>query len=73
MRKELLVFGSPEILSTEIEEVVSVLKSGWLGTGPKVTQFEQDFSEYKGVENSVAKLLHCSFASEHIGCRRRAR
>ena len=46
MRKKLLVFGAPAIEDAEIAEVVAVLKSGWLGTGPKVAQFEQDFSVY---------------------------
>lgn len=35
MREDFLVFGSPMIEQPEIDEVVSSLKSGWLGTGPK--------------------------------------
>ncbi len=61
MRKELLVYGSPAIESAEIEEVVAVMESGWLGTGPKVAQFERDFSEYKEIENAVA-LNSCTAA-----------
>ncbi len=37
-----LVFGSPLIEDREIEEVVDSMKSGWLGTGPKVAKFEED-------------------------------
>ena len=54
MRKDFLVFGSPLIEDAEIDEVVSSMKSGWLGTGPKVAQFEKDFSAYKGVPQAVA-------------------
>ena len=54
MRKDFLVFGSPLIEQAEIEEVVSSMKSGWLGTGPKVAQFEKDFAAYKGVPHAVA-------------------
>ena len=49
-----LVFGSPAIEEAEIQEVVASLKSGWLGTGPKVARFEDDFRVYKGAEHAVA-------------------
>ncbi|HBS26166.1 MAG TPA: UDP-4-amino-4,6-dideoxy-N-acetyl-beta-L-altrosamine transaminase, partial [Gammaproteobacteria bacterium] len=61
MRKEFLVYGSPAIENAEIEAVTDVLKSGWLGTGPKVAQFEEDFSQYKNIEHSVA-LNSCTAA-----------
>lgn len=49
-----LVFGSPAIEEPEISEVVASLKSGWLGTGPKVAQFEEDFKNYKGGKHAIA-------------------
>ena len=42
-----LVFGSPAIEEAEIAEVVASLRSGWLGTGPKVQRFEEDFKRYQ--------------------------
>ncbi|CAG0956418.1 DegT/DnrJ/EryC1/StrS aminotransferase family protein [Geobacter sp.] len=54
MRKEFLVFGSPLIEENEIEEVVASLRSGWLGTGPKVAQFENNFRAYRGATHAVA-------------------
>ena len=54
MRKSFLVFGSPRIEKDEISEVVSSLKSGWLSSGPKVVQFEEDFKKYMDVSNAVA-------------------
>jgi dTDP-4-amino-4,6-dideoxygalactose transaminase len=35
-REEPLVFGSPLIGEDEIAEVTDSLRSGWVGTGPKV-------------------------------------
>lgn len=49
VRSEFLVFGSPSITEAEVQEVVASLRSGWLGTGPKVARFESDFAAYKGV------------------------
>ncbi|HEY9693639.1 MAG TPA: DegT/DnrJ/EryC1/StrS family aminotransferase [Oculatellaceae cyanobacterium] len=49
-----LVFGSPAIEDAEIQEVVSSMKTGWLGTGPKVALFEHDFKTYKDADYAVA-------------------
>ena len=66
-----LVFGSPAIEDAEIEEVVASLKTGWLGTGPKVARFEEDFRHYKGAKYSVAvnsctAALHLSILAAGI-------
>ncbi len=49
-----LVFGAPDIGEEEIGEVVASLRSGWIGTGPKVARFEEDFKVYKGAPHAVA-------------------
>lgn len=61
IRNEFLIFGAPRIEQPEIDEVLAVMESGWLGTGPRVAQFEQDFASYKGVKH-VAALNSCSAA-----------
>jgi dTDP-4-amino-4,6-dideoxygalactose transaminase len=48
MRDSFLVFGSPLIGEEEIAEVVDSLRSGWIGTGPKVHRFEQMLAQYVG-------------------------
>ena len=53
-KEKFLVFGAPAIEEAEIQEVVASMKSGWLGTGPKVARFENDFREYKKAEHAVA-------------------
>jgi len=49
-----LVFGAPAIEEEDIQEVVDSLRSGWLGTGPKVARFEEDFRAYKSAAHAVA-------------------
>ncbi len=53
-KDQFLVFGAPVIEEAEIQEVVASMRSGWLGTGPKVAQFENDFRAYKKAEHAVA-------------------
>jgi len=47
-------FYKPSIGEEEIQEVVETLRGGWLTTGPKVKQFESEFSQYLGHRHSVA-------------------
>lgn len=49
MRESFLIFGSPVIGEEEIAEVVDSLRSGWVGTGPKVHRFEERLAEYVAV------------------------
>ena len=72
MRNEFLVYGSPAIEEEEIAEVVDSLRSGWIGTGPKVGLFEQEFKNYVGAEYAVAvssctAALHLSMIVSGIG------
>ena len=60
-RESFLVFGSPAIEQAEIDEVVDTLRSGWIGTGPRVARFEQAFAAYKGAGDAVA-LSSCTAA-----------
>jgi dTDP-4-amino-4,6-dideoxygalactose transaminase len=60
-RDNFLVFATPLIEDEEIAEVVASMKSGWLGTGPKVAAFENDFKRYKGVDHAAA-LYSCTAA-----------
>jgi len=65
VRDDFLVFGSPAIEQPEIDEVVECLKSGWIGTGPRVHKFENAFCDYIGSKyamalNSCTAALHLS-------------
>lgn len=66
-----LVFGAPAIEDAEIREVVASMESGWLGTGPKVAKFEEDFAAYKGAGHGVAvssctAALHLSILASGV-------
>src|SRR5258706_11581743 len=47
-------FYKPSIGRPEIDEVVDCLRSGWLTTGPKTKQFEQEFAGYMQRRHAVA-------------------
>ena len=61
VRREYLTFGRPHIGEEEIAEVVDTLRSGWIGTGPKVAAFEEAFREYVGAEHAIA-VASCTAA-----------
>jgi len=71
IRNDFLVFGAPAIEEAEIQEVVASMRSGWLGTGPKVARFEKDFCAYKDARYAVAvnsgtAALHLSIIAADI-------
>ena len=62
-----LPFHQSWLEDEEINEIVDTLKSGWLTTGPKTHQFEDDFKDYIGCRhaiglNSCTAGLHLSLA-----------
>jgi dTDP-4-amino-4,6-dideoxygalactose transaminase len=70
-KEDFLIFGSPAMEEREIEEVVASLRSGWLGTGPKVARFEENFRQYRRAEyavavNSCTAALHLSMVSSDL-------
>jgi dTDP-4-amino-4,6-dideoxygalactose transaminase len=61
-----LIFGSPLIEQAEIDEVVACMESGWLGTGPRVAQFERDFAAYQGLQPSQVAAVNSATAALHV-------
>ncbi len=53
-KPESVPFFRPDLTETEIQEVVSALRSGWLTTGPRVKRFEQEFAAAVGAPHAVA-------------------
>ena len=71
-RDTFLIFGSPLIEEPEIAEVVETLRSGWVGTGPRVARFEEMFRERIGSRfalgvNSCTAALHLAMLALDIG------
>ena len=50
---KIIPFSPPDIGDSEIEEVVNVLKSGWITTGPKTKEFEKEIAQYCGTNKAV--------------------
>lgn len=46
-------FSPPDIQQDDINEVISVLKSGWITTGPKTKEFELNLANYIGTPKVV--------------------
>jgi dTDP-4-amino-4,6-dideoxygalactose transaminase len=63
VRETFLVYGAPLIGEAEMAEVMDTLRSGWLGTGPKVKRFEQDIQNYVGAKHAIA-LNSCTAGLE---------
>nr|WP_279237570.1 DegT/DnrJ/EryC1/StrS family aminotransferase [Dyella sedimenti] len=61
-----MVFGAPRIEEDEIAEVEACLRSGWLGTGPRVAQFERDFAAWRGVRSSQVAAVNSCTAALHV-------
>lgn len=66
MRDKFLIFGSPLIEDAEIAEVEACMRSGWIGTGPRVKRFEQDFCAFKNVPHAAA--VNSATAGLHLSC-----
>jgi UDP-4-amino-4-deoxy-L-arabinose-oxoglutarate aminotransferase len=64
MRTEFLPFSKPSISEDDIDAVGAVLRSGWITTGSKCAEFEQNFSEYIGCAGSIA--LSSATAGMHL-------
>jgi dTDP-4-amino-4,6-dideoxygalactose transaminase len=72
MRDTFLPFSLPTIGEEEIAEVIDSLRSGWVTTGPKTKQFEEQFREYIGAKHAIAVNsctagLHIALAALGIG------
>ena len=57
-------FFKPDLGEGEIAEVVAVLRSGWLTTGPRVKQFEREFADAVRAPHALA--LNSATAALHV-------
>lgn len=71
-RERFLTFGAPVIGEPEVAGVLECLRRRWIGTGPKVEEFEQEFACFKGAQYAVAvnsgtAALHLALLALGIG------
>ncbi len=62
--QEFLPFSRPSISEEAISEVVACIRSGWITTGPRVKQFEEDLKVYLGAPQVLA--LSSATAGLHL-------
>ncbi|CEQ13054.1 aminotransferase [[Clostridium] sordellii] len=48
-----IAFSPPDITEVEINNVVEVLKSGWITTGPKTKEFERKIADYCNTNKAI--------------------
>lgn len=54
MKNNNIPFSPPDITRAEIDEVVKVLESGWITSGPKTAEFEKEIAKYCNTNYAVA-------------------
>lgn len=66
-----VAFAAPDVAQSDVDAVVRVLRSGWLTTGQECIAFEEELSEYLGLEavvvSSCTAALEITFASLALG------
>lgn len=72
MPSQFLPFHLPLIEDDDMRAVRDVMESGWITTGPKAAQFEQEFARYIGVRHAIAvnsgtAALHVALDAAGIG------
>lgn len=54
MRSDFLPFARPDLGEAEYQQVLEVLRSGWLTTGAKAQSFESEFAVAVGAKHAIA-------------------
>src|SRR5437867_853624 len=71
-KRTLIPVFRPNFGKEEINAVSEVLKSGWIGLGPRTEEFENRFAAYVGAPyavgvNSATAALHLALLAANIG------
>lgn len=69
---EPIPFGKPVFTQEELDEVAKIMVSGWVGTGPRVQEFEKQFAAYLGSRRALGvasgtAALHVALKSLGVG------
>lgn len=64
--KHIIPYGKQSIDKKDIKNVVRILKSDYLTTGPSIIEFERKFADYTGAKYAVA--VSSGTAALHLAC-----
>ena len=72
MSERHIQFSPPDIGEEEIQAVAEALRSGWITTGPRTKQLEQELREYSNAAgfvclNSATAAMECCLRALGIG------
>lgn len=72
IRSDFLVFGRPNFGEDEIEAVVQVMRSGWVGMGKECIAFEEELAHFIGARHVVSMssctgALHLAMVAHDVG------
>jgi dTDP-4-amino-4,6-dideoxygalactose transaminase len=67
-----LPLSRPTLGEEEIREIIEVIRSGWITSGPRIKRFEEEFARYVGARHAVAvnsctAALHLAVLAHGIG------
>ena len=67
-----LPLSRPTLGEEEIREIIDVIQSGWITSGPRAKRFEEEFSRYVGARHAVAvnsctAALHVALLAHSVG------
>jgi len=67
-----IIFGSPVVSQAEIDAVTRTMETCWIGTGPRVQEFQTKMAEYTGSKHALAvgsctAALHLSMVVSGVG------
>ena len=67
-----LPLSRPTLGEEEIREIIEVIRSGWITSGPRIKRFEEEFARYVGARHAVAVnsctgALHLAVLAHGIG------
>ena len=66
MQKQMIQVFKPSLGQEELDALAEIFKTGWIGLGPKTSEFEQKFANFVGAKYAVA--VNSATAALHLSC-----
>ena len=66
MNDPMIQVFQPSLGEEELAAVAETFRTGWIGLGPRTTEFENRFAEYVGAKHAIA--VNSATAALHLSC-----